>query len=129
MRTATKARLCLLTRHAGGIATIVLGLLAAAPRWAQSAQWTQRSVAGHVARSSHAMAFDSDRGVMVLFGGITGTTGSTLSGETWEWDGATWVRRSTTGPVPRDAHSMVYDAARHVTVLYGGIGGQNFEFG
>lgn len=69
-------------------------------------------------RFGHAMAFDSARGVCVLFGGYDYDAG--YRGDTWEWDGSHWTQRSSTGPSPRRFHAMTYDAARGVTVLFGG---------
>ncbi len=48
--------------------------------------WTQRVVGGPSPRSGHAMAYDSVRGVTVLFGGDTGDN-PFANGETWEWNG------------------------------------------
>ena len=31
-----------------------------------------------------------------------------------------WTQRLVSGPSPRNNHAMAYDAARHVTVLFGG---------
>ncbi len=62
---------------------------------------------------NHAMAYDSDRGVVVLYGG-----GS--SHETWEWDGQTWTLRAVAGPQAWTGHAMAYDSGRQVTVLFGG---------
>jgi hypothetical protein len=73
------------------------------------------------------MAYDSARGVTVLFGGSTGTVAKR---ETWEWDGSAWTRRSTAGPPPLFLTAMAYDSARGVTVLFGGrpgTGGRNGE--
>lgn len=68
-------------------------------------------------RSGTAMAYDSDRQIVVLFGG---TGGSPTSGrETWEWNGETWNLRSVIGPSQRSGHAMAYDKARHVVVLFG----------
>jgi hypothetical protein len=61
------------------------------------------------------MAYDSDRHVTVLFGGLP-----PVPGETWEWDGLHWKRQSTRGPAARIEHAMAYDSNRHVTVLFGG---------
>lgn len=61
------------------------------------------------------MAYDTARGVTVLFGG-NGT------GETWIWDGRTWQERRVTGPGVRDVHAMAYDAKRQRVVLFGGAG-------
>lgn len=79
--------------------------------------WTQRLVAGPARRYGHAMAYDSARGVTVVFGGQAPML---LSRETWEWDGNTWILRSLTGPSAREEHAMAYDVARGVTVLFGG---------
>jgi hypothetical protein len=68
------------------------------------------------------MAFDGQRGVTVLFGG---NTPQGRMGDTWEFDGTGWTLRSSGGsgqPVPREVPALAYDAARQVTVLYGGNG-------
>jgi hypothetical protein len=76
-------------------------------------------------RAAHAMAYDSARGVMVLFGGDAGSPNA----ETWEWNGTAWTQRVVTGPTGRLYHSMAYDSARGVTVLFGGqtVAGLNNE--
>lgn len=70
-------------------------------------------------RENAAMAFDSARARVVLFGG-----GSSLfagyGNDTWEWDSRIWNRCAVTGPQPRVQHTMAYDALRGVTVLFGG---------
>jgi hypothetical protein len=43
-----------------------------------------------------------------------------LFDDTWEWDGTSWQLRATGGPSSRYGHRMAYDAARGVTVLFGG---------
>ena len=101
--------------------------------------WTQRCGPGQVPcgpspRAVHAMAYDTDRKRVVMFGGAKTLVqptqvhvGSALS-ETWEWDGATW--RETCGetsltpcaiPGLRGA-SMAYDPVRKRIALYGGEG-------
>jgi hypothetical protein len=65
------------------------------------------------------MVHDSDRAVSVLFGGYNGVP--TDGGDTWEWNGAIWIR-AVSGPLARDAYAMAYDSARGVTVLFGGNG-------
>ncbi len=70
------------------------------------------------------MAYDSARGRTVLFGGrdtrsVQGT--NELYGDTWEFDGYYWEQRfPANSPPARYAHTMTYDAARRVTVLFGG---------
>lgn len=82
------------------------------------------TTAGPGARFHHAMAFDTRRKRLVLFGGLIPGV-RTPSSETWEWDGSRWERRVVRGPVPapRSHHRMAFDAARGVTVLFGGSAG------
>lgn len=73
------------------------------------------------------MAFDSDRGVAVLFGG---RVGNGHANDTWEWNGSAW--RAAGGPQPlpnhRDRHAMAYDSRRRVMVLFGGYDGVTRAF-
>jgi hypothetical protein len=77
-------------------------------------------VSGPSARYAHAMAYDAASGATILFGGHTSGGPNT---ETWEWNGTgggTWAQRVVSGPSARHAHAMAYDAARGLTVLFGG---------
>lgn len=89
--------------------------------------WIQRApMTGPPARAFHAMAYDSARGVTVLFGGLDFNVSPYVFGDTWEWNGTTWTQRNPmTSPLPRYSHAMAYDSARGVTVLFGG--GFNFD--
>jgi hypothetical protein len=81
--------------------------------------WTQRAVVGPPPRRGHAMAFDALRQVVVMFGGVGGS--STMLDDTWEWDGISWTQRVTPqAPQPRTLHAMGFDLARAVVVLHGG---------
>lgn len=81
--------------------------------------WTLRSTSGPPASSYPAMAFDSARGVTVLFGGL-GT--SAPHAETWEWNGTTWLQRtSTTSPPPTWGAAAAFDSIRARTVIHGGL--------
>ena len=73
-------------------------------------------------RSDTAMAYDSARGRIVLFGGSNFSTGNnTLLGDTWEWDGTQWTPQAVgIAPPARAMHGLAYDAARGCTVLFGG---------
>jgi hypothetical protein len=64
------------------------------------------------------MAYDSARGRVVLFGGRLAD--STSATDTWEWDGAVWSQRATSGPPARVHHSGGFDAARGRFVVHGG---------
>src|SRR5262245_66639107 len=64
------------------------------------------------------MAYDSQRGRTVLFGG----EGPGYGVDTWEWDGTNWIQHFTSGfPPARDRHAMAYDSQRHRVVLFGGF--------
>ncbi len=81
--------------------------------------WTQLSPAASPSPRSNysAMVYDSDRQVMVMFGG---SQAGVRLGDTWEFDGNNWTLAATTGPAGRVGHAMAYDRARHQTVLFGG---------
>lgn len=77
------------------------------------------------AREYHALAYDGERGRAVLFGGCPDFYCSGLWGDTWTWDGAAWAQASpATTPPPRAYHALAYDAARRMTVLFGGYAGE-----
>jgi hypothetical protein len=73
-------------------------------------------------RCAHAMAYDTTRRRIVLFGGMA-VAGCSLwpINDTWEWDGKNWIERSPrTSPPARYGHSMAYDEVRKRVVLFGG---------
>lgn len=95
--------------------------------------WVQRTDVGSPGqRSHHAMAFDSDRGVVVLFGGQIGNPGSVayLQG-TQEYDGRSWKQVHVTGlePPARSYHAMTYDPLSKNILLFGGYAGPDTNFG
>jgi hypothetical protein len=83
------------------------------------AEWIQHQPAVNAtAVCQTAMAYDRTRGRCVLFGGNRNNIGGAggvwnLSNETWEWDGATWLRRTPAlSPSGRVNHFMVWDPLR-----------------
>jgi len=79
-----------------------------------------RPPSGPPARDAHATAYDSGRGRVVLFAGANENNFVDF-GDTWEWDGTSWIERTpATSPTPRFGHAMAYDAARGRVVLFGG---------
>lgn len=90
------------------------GAAAQCPAWSNVTQ-----SAAPPARNFHALCYDSNRGVTVLFGGFNPTYLSDL----WEGDQGGWSLRSTGGPGPRAGHAMAYDSKRGVVVVYGGYDG------
>ena len=68
------------------------------------------------------MAYDSARGVTVLYGGAA-SSGGNVPGlrDTWEWDGNIWTQVCAICP-PRERLNvrMAYDSARGRVLLFGG---------
>lgn len=81
------------------------------------ATWTEKPVEGPGARLAAGAAFDSRRGIVLIFGGI-GPDG--FLGDTWSWDGAEWRKLADTGPEPRGMGYLAYDRDRDRIVLFGG---------
>lgn len=82
-------------------------------------RWTLRHLFGPPEQAysvGPAMVYDSWRDVVVLFL----SRYDSPSGETWEWDGIEWTPRLVPAPRERYGHAMAFDAARGVTILFGG---------
>lgn len=89
------------------------------------ADWRSRPTAnGPSGRHLHAMAYDSRRGVLVLYGGAP--PGQAGGHETWEWDGTTWTLAATVGPTANIYAAMAYHASRDNVVLFGGADANAF---
>src|SRR5262249_16934915 len=88
-------------------------------QWDGSA-WTQLSTS-LPALCAHALAYDSVRDRVVLFGGLSNASGC-VAGDTWEWDGANWTRRvPAQSPSARRFAALSFDRVRGRTVLFGGL--------
>ena len=75
-------------------------------------------------RENHAMAFDSDNGVILLFGGWNLST-SEMCSDTWIFNLSTdkWTEQHPkVSPDGRECHKMAYDSVNGVVVLFGGTG-------
>ncbi len=84
------------------------------------------SAVGPPPRSGAAMAYDSARNRLLVFGG-EGDRG--VLGDTWEWVGgqASWAQLTPSGaPLPRTLSTMAYDSVRERAVLFGGRGIRTF---
>jgi hypothetical protein len=131
--------------YGGGVVVANVGYVGFGEVWEwNGAQWQQRTtyqasnawhqVAGGywqplygdmpAGRMQHAMAYDSRRGRVVMFGGRSAgpDNGDHEFNDTWEWDGLRWYFRGTNGPPAQFDHHMAYDPGRGVTVLWGGFG-------
>jgi len=81
-------------------------------------------------RFLHALAYDTARDRVILFGGFPGVSNFERLADVWEWDGdsGTWTN-ATPDPLPpswpteRYSHTMVYDSKRQLTVVVGGYAG------
>jgi cysteine-rich repeat protein len=85
--------------------------------------WSQPTLSGSPppARFEHAMAYDSTRKRVVMFGGRS--AGVSYLNDTWEYDGASWTQQTTaTTPPARGTHGMAFDSKRSRIVMFGGFG-------
>ena len=92
------------------------------------AEWEPIAFGGPSKRQNFAMAWDSARGQVVLFGGTDLTSGLVLN-DTWIWDSLGW--REVTpqaSPRPRMGAAMAYDSERHRVVLFGGWAAQKIQY-
>lgn len=84
-------------------------------------EWNLVSAEGPSPRVMHAMAYDSHRGVGILFGGSPDGLFSPALSDTWEWNGMVWSKVEIESALgPRFLHSMAYDTRRRRAVLFGG---------
>ena len=68
------------------------------------------------------MAYDSQHGQVVLFGGYN--VNAIAVNDTWLWNGSNWrLALPQVSPPPRFAHSMAYDSTHGQVVLFGGYNG------
>lgn len=82
---------------------------------------TADGVLGGVWRYEPGLAFDAARQRVVLYGGYHHGGVCNLA-DTWEYDGAQWVRIYTDDVPPgRCAHAMAYDPGRQRVVMFGGF--------
>jgi Galactose oxidase, central domain len=85
--------------------------------WDGSA-WTQAATEG-LFRYHYALAYDSLRDQVLLFGG---TTGSNDANDLWAWDGKSWQKIDRgTGPSRRSHARMAFDEASGNMILFGGF--------
>jgi Galactose oxidase, central domain len=81
------------------------------------ARWVERRALAPSRRSGSGAAYDSKRGITIVFGG-DGEDG--VLGDTWSYDGTTWRKLSDAGPEPRAMGYLAYDVKRDRVVLFGG---------
>lgn len=86
--------------------------------------WQRVASDGPSARARTALAYDSRRQKVVLFGGVGESPAPRAAqpffGDTWLWDGDRWAEAAVPGPQGRYAHGMVFDERAGVVLLYSG---------
>ena len=83
--------------------------------------WYLRATTGAPpARTDAGFSFDRVRGRAVLFGGRS-DPGNQILGDTWEWDGTSWLQRTLpVAPSPRQVVAMAWDPVGRRVLLFGG---------
>jgi hypothetical protein len=116
------ALIVLLVQIAGtGLSSAVLPSVHS-PLGARASARTDRGATLPPGRGLGGMAQDPS-GNVLLFGGYSTRTSQPL-GDTWIWDGTSWMQRHPAdSPSARSNFGMAYDAARHQVVLFGGSDG------
>jgi hypothetical protein len=79
--------------------------------------WSRIAVAGPPARAGAGAAYDSKRGLVILFGG---SNHQGVMNDLWSWDGRAWKKLAEGGPEPRVMGYIAYDQKRDRIVLFGG---------
>jgi hypothetical protein len=79
--------------------------------------WIRRDGPAPPPRFSPGIAYDSKRGLVIIFGGL-GEKG--FLGDTWGWDGSSWKQLASNGPEPRAMGYLAYDKRRDRVVMFGG---------
>ena len=86
--------------------------------------WTRVSADGPAGRARTALAYDSRRRQVVLFGGVSASPGpqqpQAFLDDTWIWENGSWRKAAEGGPRGRYAHGMVFDERAGVVLLYSG---------
>jgi hypothetical protein len=97
-------------------ATILAGTTRAQPVM-QGCGSSQSSVGR---RTAHSLAYDTQRGKVVMFGGVSDNKLDPFPSSLWEWDGARWTCIASSGPPGRIDAFLAFDSTRKRLVLFGG---------
>jgi len=80
-------------------------------------EWTKFPVEGPGVRESASMTYDAKNKKVLLFGGAQS---GDMMNDLWEWNGSQWSQVATAGPTPRFPAGFVYDFANENVLLFGG---------
>jgi ABC-type transport system involved in multi-copper enzyme maturation permease subunit len=88
------------------------------------------SGSGPSPRAFAAIVFDGSDGYVILFGGVSTSTGFSPVGDTWRFLGGSWADITpSNSPAPRADASISYDTADRYVVLFGGVGSSYVRLG
>ena len=91
-------------------------------RW-DGSQWTYLDDQGPLQRGVAAMAYDTARGNVLLFGGEQSSRDVPAFGDTWIWNGSLWAEQSVSAsPSPRSGAATTFDENLGQIILFGGGG-------
>ncbi len=83
--------------------------------------WSMLNIDGPEPRSSFAIAYHSESGQLILFGG---RNGAKVFDDTWAFNGTSWYQLGISGPEGRMGHSLVHDRKTNQLILFGGHNGK-----
>ncbi|MBS1598297.1 MAG: hypothetical protein JST75_08725 [Bacteroidetes bacterium] len=83
-------------------------------------KWSEIDAAGPLTKTLSSGAYDVNRNMTVIFGGIGPGGYNQLTGDTWTFDGKKWEKINTNNIDTRDHHKMVYAEHLNAFVMYGG---------
>ncbi len=95
----------------------------------QGTAWTKRfSLLNPMVRTNHALALDTARQDVLLFGGRN-PLGVALN-DTWTWANDQWsYRQPANAPSPRSGHRLAYDPTTQTIELFGGVDAAGVDLG
>ena len=103
----------------GGYHRSASGTVRLADTWEwDGKRWIAMATEGPSPRNGAALAYDTRRDRVVLFGG------SGASNDTWEWDGARWTQRDAGQVAGRFNPAMIFDPSKGVLIRFGGWTGK-----
>jgi hypothetical protein len=109
-----------LCKPARVVAIILIIIMGISPLWAnpEVPGWLLIN-SNAPARYDHKCAYDIDRNMVVLFGGLDSL--QEMPSDVWEFsESRSWTRIQASGPEGRAGHGLCYDSASQVTILFGG---------
>ena len=104
---------------------VLLAALSAVGAVPAQLTWSSRTTGNPPMRGINAMAYDSARQRIVMFGGED--QAGVFLADTWEYGGGAWQQVGAAGPTAREGHGMAYDSTRQQVVLFGGTDNAQFR--